>query len=164
MADEEADAPKKGAGKLIVIIAAALILVIGGGAAAYFLVMPRLTAAPEQAAKSGEEAPAEIEAGASLGATYELDPFIVNLTGDVNRYLKVVVVLQLSDKNVAEEIANRSPQIKDAVITLLSSKTAEEILTVQGKYDLKMEMTKRINALLMTGVVRKLYFVEFVIQ
>ncbi|MGK7346787.1 MAG: flagellar basal body-associated FliL family protein [Candidatus Nitrospinota bacterium M3_3B_026] len=164
MADEEADAPKKGAGKLIIIIAAALILVIGGGAAAYFLVMPRLAAAPEPAAKSGEEAPAETEAGASLGATYELDPFIVNLTGDVNRYLKVVVVLQLSDKNVAEEIANRSPQIKDTVITLLSSKTAEEILSIQGKYDLKMEMAKRINALLTTGVVRKLYFVEFVIQ
>lgn len=163
MADEAAEAPKGGKSKLLIILIVVSLLVIGGGAAAYFLVLPKLTAqAPEEEKAAGaEKAPAEMT---SLGATYELEPFIVNLTGDVNRYLKVVVVLQLSDDKVAEEIANRTPQIKDSVITLLSSKTAEEILTVQGKYDLKVEMVKRINSLLTTGVVRKLYFVEFVIQ
>ena len=164
MADEatEAPAPKGGSKKLIIIIVIALVLV-AGGAVAYFVVLPKLTAKEPAAAeeKGAAETTAQVEA---LDATYELDPFIVNLAGDVNRYLKVVVVLQLSDATVAEEIANRVPQIKDTIITLLSSKTPEEVLTVQGKYDLKVEMIKRINAILTTGIVRKLYFVEFVIQ
>jgi len=165
MADEEAAPPAKGKSKLLIIIIVVVALIAGGGAAAYFLLAPKLTQ-PEQAAETeGGAAPAtKAESAATLGATYEMDPFIVNLTGDVNRYLKVVVVLQLSDKKVADEIVNRGPQIKDSIITLLSSKTADEIVTVQGKYDLKMEMVKRINTVLTSGVVRNLYFVEFVIQ
>jgi flagellar FliL protein len=73
-------------------------------------------------------------------------------------------VVQLSTDQVIEELTNRKPQIKDAVITVLSSKTPDEILTIQGKYDMKVEIVKRINSLLTTGVVRELYLVEFVIQ
>ena len=94
----------------------------------------------------------------------QLDPFVVNLSGNANRYLKVVVVLQLSTPELADEVSNRSPQIKDSVITVLSSKSAEEILTVQGKYDLKVDLIRRINANLTIGVVRELFFTQFVVQ
>ncbi len=163
---EEAGAgsPPGGGGKMKIIIILLLVLVIAGGGAAYFFL---LKGGGTEASKPVDQV-AEEEAAAqndfSLGVTHELDPFIVNLAGDMNRYLKVVVVLQLSTEGVAEEIKNRGPQIKDSVITVLSSKTPEEILTVQGKYDLKMELIKRVNAIVSTGVVRDLFFTEFVVQ
>lgn len=152
-----------GGGKMKIIIIALLVLIIAGGAAAYFLL---LKGDGTEGAKPADEVAVEDTAqnDSSLGVTHELDPFIVNLAGDANRYLKVVVVLQLSTEGVAEEIKNRGPQIKDSVITVLSSKTPEEILTVQGKYDLKMELIKRVNAIVSTGVVRDLFFTEFVVQ
>lgn len=178
MADEEAaeaeatpaTAPAEGGGKdksklLIIIIAVILILGAGGGAAFYFLVLPKMIEADKPAESKDATVDAESEAQmASLGSTAELPPFIVNLSGGTGRYLKVAIVLKLSTDKVSEEISNRQPQIKDAVITVLSSKAPEEILTVQGKYDLKGEIMKRINVFLTTGVVRELYFVEFVVQ
>ncbi len=172
MADEEAVAAEpppagEGGGKskiLIIVIALVLVLGLGGGAAVYFVVLPKMKGG-EQAGEKGAFAGKEVEADmASLGETIELPSFIVNLSEGTGRYLKVTLVLKLSTDKVAEEIKNREPQIKDAVITVLSSKSPEEILSVQGKYDLKGEIMKRINVFLSTGVVRELYFVEFVVQ
>ncbi len=164
MADDEAaeGASSGGSKLLIIILAIVLVLLIGGGAAVYFVVLPKIQ---QTEGKTIETAEKEKAAPAvSLGSTIELQPFIVNLSGGGGRYLKTTMVLQLSTPDVAKEITNRAPQIKDAVITILSSKTADEIMSVQGKYDLKTEIMRRVNTFLSTGVVRELFFVEFVVQ
>jgi len=176
MADEEGVAVEpdategKGSSKgkskvLIIIIVLLLVLGAGGGAVVYFVVLPKM-AGGEKAGEPGKEGvKKEVETDlASLGTTAELPSFIVNLGGGTGRYLKATIVLKLSTEEVAKEIKNREPQIKDAVITVLSSKTPDEILSVQGKYDLKGEIMKRINVFLATGVVKELFFVEFVVQ
>lgn len=162
-----AETPPKGNSKLLIIIVAlVLALGVGGGAAYFFLIMPKAAEDGGKAGNSGKGgAPEEEEVDiASLGTVTELPSFIVNLSGGTGRYLKVTIVLKLSAERVTEEIKNREPQIKDAVITVLSSKSPEEILSVQGKYDLKGEIIKRINTFLATGVVKELFFVEFVVQ
>lgn len=172
MADEEASpegasAPeKKGSSKLIIIIAVVVLLAGGGGGAAWFFLSKP---APEDGkkvedTKTAEEEAKELAMQTSLGVTHELDPFIVNLSGDLNRYLKAIIVLQLSNEELSTEIDNRKPQIKDSVINVLSSKEPDEILNIQGKYDLKIELIKRINANVSTGVVRDIFFTEFVVQ
>lgn len=158
-------APKGKSKVLIIIIALLLALVAGGGAAVYFVVLPKM-AGGEKAGDDGKQsAEKEVDVDvASLGTTTELPSFIVNLSGGTGRYLKATIVLKLSGEGVTTEIRNREPQIKDAVITVLSSKTPEEILSIQGKYNLKGEIIKRINVFLATGVVKELFFVEFVVQ
>jgi len=171
MGDEEAAAAeaaaepaKKGRGKLmIILLVVGLLVVVGGGAAAYFFLFAEgggKESAEQQQAKAAEE---KIKA-ATLGLTMQMDPFVVNLAGSTSRYLKIIMVLQLSAPEVAQEITNRLPQIKDSIITVLSAKSSEELLTVQGKYDLKVDLTRRINSNLTLGVVQELFFTEFVVQ
>ena len=166
MAEEEEKEPAKGGSKLLVIIIAILVLLLVGGAAAfYFLVMPKM-AVDAGSEKTEEEIAIEKaqEELAGIGESVELDSFVVNLEGDSGRYLKTTLVLQVSSAMAVEEISSRGPQIKDAVITILSSKPPEDILSVQGKYDLKVELIKRINSFIKAGVVKELYFIEFVVQ
>lgn len=63
-------------------------------------------------------------------------------------------------------LAEREPMIKDAVIRVLSSKKTAEVLTVDGKDQLKEELIEAINAAtgLEEGPVVAVYFTEFIIQ
>jgi flagellar protein FliL len=99
------------------------------------------------------------------GAIYDVDPFIVNLA-DVPeaRYLKLTVKLELDRPDVSSELGVRVPQVRDTILILLSSKDAASLRTPQGKFQLRDELTQRVNALLPKGGIRSAYFTEFVVQ
>lgn len=169
MSEEEAaggGGGKKKSPLLIIIVVLVALLLAGGGAAVYFIVIKK----PEQTAEhgaAGEGGKSEGKGGKSattLGETVELPPFIVNLAGEGGRYIKIVLVLQVSSGAAKEELTNRSPQIKDSVIGVLSSKTPDEVLTPEGKLELKLEIIKRINQSITSGVVTEMFFTEFVVQ
>ncbi len=189
MAIEEApdgdmpSAPKKAKNKLalIIIIAVLLLALIGvGGYLAVTMLGSKKavkggaehaapTAEGERSggeAKSGEAGGGEAGGGeGKMGVFVSLDPFIVNLASDSGkRYLKITMQLELARPDMAAEVNNRMPQIKDAVITVLSSKTADDLLTIEGKFRLKEQVLTRINNTLTSGVVKNIFFVEFVIQ
>ena len=96
---------------------------------------------------------------------FDLDPFIVNLadTPDI-RYLKLTLKLEAEGEAVVAELSSRIPQIRDAVLVLLSSKDVSAVRTTQGKFQLRDEITQRINGLLKKPGVRSAYFTEFVVQ
>ncbi|MBF0169735.1 MAG: flagellar basal body-associated FliL family protein [Nitrospinae bacterium] len=162
----DAEEGKKGGSKLLVIIIAVLVVLLLAAGGGMFYFMNQKPAEPAEGAVPVEDEAAKAAAeAAAMGVTVELDPFVVNLSSEgVDRYLKAVIVLQLSSAPAQEEIAKRGPQIKDSIITVLSSKSPEEVLSIQGKYDLKLELVKRINSMLSTGVVREMFFTEFVVQ
>jgi flagellar FliL protein len=62
------------------------------------------------------------------------------------------------------ESAVSVPAMRDAVITLLSSKTSEQILTTEGKNKLREEIKSRINSLSPKIKVVEVYIVDFVVQ
>ena len=167
MAEEEA-AGGGGGGKkkntlFIVIGLVVVLLLVGGGGAVYFLVLQKPEPAAEHAGGDAKHEGAA-KSPTSLGETVELPPFIVNLAGEGGRFIKIVVVLQVSSAAAKEELTNRAPQIKDSVISVLSSKTPDEVLTPEGKLELKLEIVKRINQSLTSGVVTEMFFTEFVVQ
>ncbi len=62
------------------------------------------------------------------------------------------------------EIKENLQKITDSILVLLSSKTFEEVYSVQGKFKLKDEITTRVNRFLVLGHVKDAYFTEFIIQ
>jgi flagellar FliL protein len=62
------------------------------------------------------------------------------------------------------EIDQRRPVIDDIVMTILSSKTFNEIATVEGKQALKEELMTAINDALGYPAVMNVYFTEFIVQ
>ena len=107
----------------------------------------------------------EVEEPATVGVMFPLDPFIVNLAGSGGkRFLKVTVSLELSSPEVHVEIKENIHKITDSILMLLSSKTFEDVYSIQGKFKLKDEITTRVNGLLVLGHVKDAYFTEFIIQ
>ena len=96
---------------------------------------------------------------------YHLDPFIVNLArSQGNRFLKITVSLEISSPEVRSNLEKNVQKISDSIILLLSTKTFEDVYSVQGKFTLKGEITTRVNQFLTVGQVKGAYFTEFLIQ
>ena len=161
--DAEAAGKKKPWGMIIGIIVG--LLVLGGGG--YFAYITFFQEKPV------EEAPAESKEGASkvvkeegnMGVMFPLDPFIVNLAGSAGkRFLKVTISLELSTPEVHAELKENIQKVTDSILVLLSSKSFEDVYSVQGKFKLKDEVTTRVNRFLVVGHVKDADFTEFIIQ
>ncbi len=161
--EQEQEEGKGGKKKLIIILALVLVLLGGGGAAYKFLVLDK--AKEEEQKPNTEQIEKEVKDIENLGIMFEVGTFVVNLADkDADRYLKVTVVLELENDQVKMEVEKRLPQIKDAITTLLFTKTSKELKTIDGIENLKEEIIKRVNALLPLGGVKNVYFTDFVIQ
>ena len=164
---------KGGKGGIVMIIVAALIsLGLGAGGAFFFASQQQQQSpsTPQEAAQA--EIEAEKVAAKQRAVTedfrqrlYGLDPFVVNVTGDgYNRFLKLRVELETADSDLKEELDARTPQVRDALIVLLSSKQLSDVTDFEGKALLKEDMLDRVNDILVTGEVRSILFTEFVVQ
>jgi flagellar FliL protein len=116
--------------------------------------------------ETDEKATAKSEADKLLDIVLiPIDTFVVNLAGDGGaRYLKVDLELELTSNDVVAELEKRKPQIRDIIITLLSSKTYDQLDSQEDKDFLREEIKNTINGFLVTGKVIKTYFSQFVIS
>lgn len=94
-----------------------------------------------------------------------IEEFIVNIiSGDAAHYVKASITVELTNEAVQGEVQQRMPQMRDAILLLISNKTYEELQDLQGKKQLKAELLSKINTFLQTGKVISIYFTNFVVQ
>ena len=173
-AEDKAPAPAFPIKLLIIISLVALVVGVGGAVVAVKFFggsSKSAEGAEEHKAESSPKAEPQSGAGgkhgqaAAPGVMFDLDPFIVNLADTPEiRYLKLTVKLEADNEGVEADLTARVPQIRDAILVLLSSKDANAVRTTQGKFQLRDEITQRINGLLQKPGVRSAYFTEFVVQ
>ncbi len=163
MADEKeevqeetaAEPSKKGSSsKLLVIIIAAAIVLGAGGFVGFKLL-----------ASNGEEKETEKVEEVKRSTMVEIDPFVLNLS-DHGRYLKLTIQFEISDADYAKLIENKTPHLRDTIITLVSSKSLSSISSAEGKFQLKDELLFRANQIMgmEKDILKNLYFTEFVMQ
>ncbi len=168
----EVAAPKKKGKLMIIIIAVVAVVLIGGGVGAYLLMSK--PAAEKSAAHGDEEAGAEEGGDEEEHADEEhapvyvkLEAFTLNLADDES-YLQTEMQLLVADAKVGEKMNAHLPEVRDALIRLLTSKTAEELSQPEGKDKLAVEIQKQVNEVL--GIkgknkgVKKVLFGAFIIQ
>lgn len=154
--EEAAPASKK---KLIIIVAAAVLALGGGGAAAwYFTQKPH---AKKEEVKKEEPAKAPV--------FLTLDTFTVNLQPDPDeKFLQVDISLQVANPETAEAIKLHMPAVKNRLLLLLTSKSAAEISTVEGKHELSSQIIEEINKPFSPNAkpqeVSEVFFTSFVVQ
>jgi flagellar FliL protein len=183
----DAGAKKKGKGKLLVILVAVLVLALGGGAAAYFF-MGGKDAAKSKSAKKGEKGDkaeghgeehgdehAEGEEEGHEPAVVALPTFTVNLADkDATRYLRTTVSLVVKDAEKAASLSGggehkaagepvRIAMARSAILELLTTKTAEELMSAEGKQALKKEIAERASKAFRFKV-NDVLLAEFVVQ
>ncbi|HXW68094.1 MAG TPA: flagellar basal body-associated protein FliL [Dissulfurispiraceae bacterium] len=155
--EEEGKKSKKKKGKgLIVIIIVVVAVLIGGGGAFFFL------------SKSGgyrAQKKEKDDIRKDDVVMFALDPFVVNLNDQgATRFLKVSIQLELASAPNLESAKARTPQIRDAIITLLTSKTSDSLMSPEGKLQLKDEINLMTNQILGNNTVKNVYLTEFVMQ
>lgn len=144
----------------VVIMAVALVIVAAVGSAYItFLVFSRsnteVAAIGQEQSKRGE-----------FGPVHQVGEFTVNLMvpqGFSPRFVRTGLVVEVSDKKCISELARRDPQIRDAVISILRTKTQEDIQGAAGMERLRRELTAAISDLV-EGDIANVYFTELVVQ
>lgn len=101
----------------------------------------------------------------SFGRTFALPRADLNLGNPVeNRFIRIAVVLEYrGDEEQAMELRRRKPQLRDIVITSVSTKTRASLLSDKGKEQLRRELLNRINEVV-DRPVQNVYFTEFFVE
>ncbi len=97
---------------------------------------------------------------------FTMDTFTINLKGEPKRTVQIIVNLEMLGKEGYEEVINMEnrTRAKDRIISLVGDRQWSEVETIQGKLLLKSQITEEINHLLNVGVVKNIYFSQFVAQ
>jgi len=101
---------------------------------------------------------------------FTMDKFTVNLAGDPlkdpRRTIQLEVNLEMLNKDGFEEVIDTAQRAKarDKIIQILGNKSYNEVETIQGKLFLKDQIASELNSLLDKGIVKDVYFTNFVVQ
>jgi len=147
---------------IFIIIGLVIIVAMGAG---FYLLWNKLSTLNPQSEKVSENMIKDEFAGGNIGPMHSLDTFIVNLADQGGRrYLRVTMDMELKNQENSDELMKRIPQIRDAVLKLLPTKSMKDIHSVAGKNALRDEIISKLNSLLKKEIITNIYFTEFVIQ
>ena len=146
--------------KKLIIMIAAVVLLAGGGGAGWFLTH-------QKSGHKKEEAKHEEPAHAPVFVT--LEAFTVNLQPDPDeKFLQTEISLQVASPEQEELMKAQMPAVRSRLLILLTSKTASEISTSEGKQKLSDEIVAEVNKPFSKGAksqeVTGVFFTSFVIQ
>jgi flagellar FliL protein len=126
-------------------------------------------AGDDEAAADDEEAPADEggehgKAGAGA-AVYTLDNLVLNPAGSNGaRFLLLTIAFELKNQATVETMKARDAELRDAVLVTVGHRTVEQLADVGVRDTLKLELQAATKKLFRRGVVRRVYFPQFVIQ
>lgn len=189
-ADEAAKAPqpKKGMSKLIVFGGIGVGVIAIGVALALFVLKPMMaksgdttqdakaeTAKSENKAEHAKkpEAPKKHESshgeskseGEGNGLVYAVKDMVINPAGtNGSRFLSVSFGFELANSDLTGELEARDPLVRDALITIMSSKTVAQLTDAREKEITRLQIKKRLSDLLETSDITAVYFTDFVLQ
>lgn len=186
----ENTASKGGKKKLIVLGGVGLAAVVVGLVVALFVIKPMLSDSPgdqteqEYAEETGEdhgesskqktEKPkpkrkkkksSHGSGGKSESLIYAIRDIVVNPAGTGgSRFLSVSFGFELASPELEAEFAAREAVVRDALITILSSKTVSQLTDAKQKEITRYQIKKRVSKLMNSDELIGVYFTDFVLQ
>lgn len=144
-ASEEGAAPAKSKKMLIIILAAVLVIVLGGGGA--FFLMKKKAGAEDEEGADGPAPRAAAHDTHKLPPVYlPMDNMVVNLANPGGeRVAQIGVTLEVLDEKAAIEVKSYMPTIRSGVLMLVSKRTAEELLSAEGKEALAEDILRETS-------------------
>ena len=137
-------APKKKGKKLLFVLIGVVVLAIAGAAGALFI-LKKNTA--EDEAHDEEEVAAVKPVDPKSAPTFlPLDNMVVNLADPGgNRYIQIGLTLQLQDAATGDAVKAFMPSIRSRILVILSKRTAEDVLSAEGKGKLGTDIISAVS-------------------
>ena len=100
----------------------------------------------------------------TFGETFALPRMDLNLGNPLeNRYLRIGVSIEFTGgKTQQEELKKREPQLRDIIISSVSTRTRLDLLTERGEEKLRRELVNKINESFERPV-KTIYFTDFLV-
>lgn len=163
-------------GILIVLIVLVVLLLGAVGAGAWYVLtqLPQQNGQTQQAQDTDAKAEADSDSKAMFST--ELNDLVLNITNSKGRekLMKLSFAIKSPEETIEAIIENNRAEIIDVVITQISARSSEELLTVGGKALLKEELIEEINRVIndstatnediKSNIVKELFFTSFVIK
>jgi len=131
-------------------------------------VTPQEQAAEQQAKPAESEAEAQDEeghGGSDAAEFYTIESIIVNPAGTAGtRYLSCSVSFELPSNDDKKQFEAKAVQIKDILITILSSKTVEELADVKKRNAMRRQILVVVNKFVEPAKASAVYLTDFVLQ
>ncbi|MFQ5453115.1 MAG: flagellar basal body-associated protein FliL [Candidatus Zixiibacteriota bacterium] len=183
---EEKETKKKGGSKLILFGGIGLGTVVLGVALALFVIKPMMS---ESTGENDGDESTQVEASdhdkdepkktehkkpkkkkkkkdhEAESLMYAISNIVINPAGTGgSRFLSVSFGFELESKELEEEFTSKEPIIRDALITILSSKTVAQLTDTKQKEIVRYQIKKRVSQLIDTDELAGVYFTDFVLQ
>lgn len=98
-----------------------------------------------------------------LSNTVALSPFVVCLADtNTRRYLKVALAVEIAGPS--ELLVSNMAKVRDSLLLLLTSKTSQDLSSLEGRNHLRKEIVDHLNQVLGQAKVAQAYYTDFVIQ
>ncbi|RXJ87686.1 flagellar basal body-associated protein FliL [Arcobacter sp. CECT 8985] len=175
MAEEENSVPAKSGGKglMIVLIILVVVLLLAVGAMGYFMLTKGSLSENSNVQENAKE-----QKDSNTQETYRaaINDLVLNITNSRGRekLMKLSFTITSTEPTIAQIFENHKPEIVDIVISQISARSSEELLTVGGKALLKEELIDEINSVInevnasnediKKDSIKNLYFTTFVIK
>jgi flagellar protein FliL len=130
--------------------------VIGGAAGFYFYGKPLI--GKDQQTQGQQKEKKEI------GPIVVLEPFIINVSGNTSKYVKISVAIELNNEKAVEHTKKMTPVIRDMMLTVLGSKSPEVFMDVNSRTSMKKELHDGINGLFKGADLKAVYITDIIMQ
>jgi flagellar basal body-associated protein FliL len=93
-----------------------------------------------------------------------LDQFTINLAstpGTNPKFIRASISIEVLSEEIEAEIHSRIPQIRNIIIDIFNSKKVSDLSNTSGREYLKEEIINSINAVMISGKVKGVYFTNF---
>ena len=160
---------------LLAAVLGAVVVLAGAGGALYYLA--RAGKLPNTGGAAAAR-PAPVKAEPASVHLVAMEPLVVNLADPGGKtYLRLVVTLRVEDASAgssakakpdkgkeSKEGEDNAAAIRDTVLAVLGTQTADALLAADGKVRLKSELKAALAAHVGDMKVREIYFTEFLVQ
>ncbi len=168
-----------GIGLGVVVIGAVLMLFVfkpsapssGDGASAKKTEKAKVEKSEEKSegghggAKEKKESGKHGEGKGGESLVYKVENIVVNPAGTGgSRFLSVSFGIDLKTEELLAEVESHAVQVRDALITVLSSKTVADLTDPKQKELMRLQIRKRLEQLLGSTDIAGVYYTDFVLQ
>ncbi|QDF30119.1 flagellar basal body-associated FliL family protein [Halarcobacter anaerophilus] len=174
MADnQEANQSGGGKGLIIVLVVLVVLLLVAVGVGGYMLYSSGVLSGQQQNNQEQVQDSQKANPGEMFKAS--INDLVLNITNAKGRekLMKLSFSVKSTEPTIESIVEEYKPEIVDAVIAQVSSRSSEELLTVGGKALLKEELLDEINSILnevtsnsdiQKDCVKQILFTSFVIK
>ncbi len=144
-----------------------IVIVVVMAGLAYFTVSTFLAPEPKPGdmAEAADSAGVQDGEGTEKGEIYMVKELLVNPTGTSGtRYLSANLGLEVSNPETVTKLEEQDLQIRDLLITILSSRTVDQLTDAAERERMRTEIAERLNTLMAPAQITAVYFVDYVLQ